>query len=215
MSSTPFWETTYSQLDAADTFGAPAEELAQLAWLLPLGASVLDLACGEGRNALYLAEQGFLVTAVDISVAGIKKVKHLAHQKSVPITAQVQDMRHYAFEHCYDLIIAHGSLHLIEREQWTPLIHTIKAHTNVGGFNVFVVFTDIIPAPDDLKRFHVGLFHEGELFRFYDDWDILVKRSYILEDEHAGGIKHRHPINQVIARKPGSRMGSPCPSTAA
>jgi hypothetical protein len=47
----------------------------------------------------------------------------------------------------------------------------------------------------------VGLFREGELFEFYADWDVLLKRSYILEDEHPGNVSHRHPINQVVARK--------------
>jgi tellurite methyltransferase len=201
MSITPFWENTYSQLNALDTFGEPAEELAQFHDLLPAGASVLDLGCGEGRNALFLAGHGFQVTAVDISAAGIKKLHHFAHQNGLSIATDVQDMRHYAFEQSYDLIVAHGSLHLIEREDWTRLIPDIKAHTNVGGYNVIAVFTDTLPAPDDLKEFHVGLFGEGELFKFYDDWDVLFKRSYILEDEHPGGIKHRHPINQIVARK--------------
>ena len=201
MSSTPFWENAYSQLNAADTFGEPAKELAQFLNLLPLGGSALDLGCGEGRNALYLAEHGFKVTAVDISVAGIKKLNYLAHQSGLSITAEVQDMKNYTFHRSYDLIIAHGSLHLIEREHWAPLIHRIKAHTIVGGYNVLVVFTDTIPAPDDLKEFHLGLFREGELFELYNDWHILLRRSYVLEDEHPGNIKHRHPINQLVARK--------------
>ena len=201
MPNAPFWETTYAQLNAASTFGAPAQELAQLVKLLPPGASVLDLGCGEGRNALYLAEQGFKVIAVDISRAGIEKLNHFARQRGLSITAEVQDMKDYTFPHNYDLIIAHGSLHLIEREHWTRLIDKIKTHTCASGYNAIVVFTDIIPSSDDLKDFHVGLFSEGEIFEFYRDWELLLKRSYILEDEHPGGIKHRHPINQIVARK--------------
>jgi tellurite methyltransferase len=201
MPDQPFWETAYSRLSAADTFGGPAEELAQFVNLLPARASVLDLGCGEGRNALYLAAQGFEVTAVDISDAGIRKLNYLARQSGLSVAAKVQDMRRYVFERSYDLIIAHGSLHLIEREHQAPLIHDIKAHTNAGGYNVLVVFTDTIPPPEDLKAFHVGLFREGELFEFYDDWDVLLRRSYILEDEHPGNIKHRHPINHLIARR--------------
>ncbi len=201
MSNVPFWETTYAQLGGASTFGKPAEELVQLVDLLPPSASVLDLGCGEGRNALYLAEQGFKVTAIDISVAGIKKLRHLARQRRLSITAEVHDIRDYTFKHSFDLIIAHGSLHLIEREHWAPLIDRIKARTAADGYNVIVVFTDIIPPPEDLKDFHVGLFREGELFKLYDDWDVILKKSYVLEDEHPGDIRHRHPINKVVARK--------------
>jgi len=82
-----------------------------------------------------------------------------------------------------------------------PLIHRIKAQTCDGGYNVVVVFTDIIAPPEDLKDFHLGLFFEGELFEFYDDWDVLLRKSYIVEDEHPGNIRHRHPINKIVARK--------------
>lgn len=197
----PFWEESFSQLDAVDTFGEPAEELISLVGLLPGGANVLDIGCGEGRNALYLAEQGFNVTAIDISAAGIQKLKHFADRKNLQIPAEVQDMKDYVFTNKYDLIIAHGSLHLVEREFWTTLIEEMKANTKAGGYNVVVVFTDILPPPDDLRDFHVGLFREGELFDFYNDWRIVQKLSYILHDEHPGGIKHRHPINKIVAQK--------------
>lgn len=200
MSHAPFWENAYAQLEGVSAFGEPAEELVRLANLLPPGASVLDLGCGEGRNALYLAGRGFEVTAVDISVAGIEKLNHLARQRGLSLRAEVRDMRHYAFEQKYHLTVAHGSLHLIEREHWRSLIRKIKAHTHAGGYNVLVVFTDAIAPPDDLKDFHVGLFQEGELFEFYEDWEIILRQSYILNDEHPGNIKHRHPINKLVAR---------------
>jgi tellurite methyltransferase len=196
----PFWENSYAQLEA-ETFGEPAEELAQFVHLLPRGASVLDLGCGEGRNALYLAEKGFQVQAVDISVVGLEKLNQLAQRRGLSVATQAEDMRHYAFAQSYELVLAHGSLHLIEREHWTRLIHEIKAHTRTGGYNVLVVFTDRLAPPEDLRDFHVGLFREGELFDFYCDWEVILRRSYILEDEHPGNIKHRHPINQLIARK--------------
>ena len=205
MRDLPFWETAYSRLDSADTFGEPALELSQLVGLLPASASVLDLGCGEGRNALYLAGKGLRVTAVDASAAGVNKLNYFARQRGLSVKAEVRDMRDYAFGQSYDLVVAHGSLHLIEREHWTRLIHSIKDHTNAGGYNVVVVFTDTLPPPEDLADFHIGLFREGELFDFYHDWDVLLGRSYILEDEHPGGIRHRHPINQLVARNTGLR----------
>jgi tellurite methyltransferase len=200
-SNQPFWEASFSQLDAVNTFGEPAEELVSLAGLLPAGAKVLDIGCGEGRNALYLAEQGLHVTAIDVSAAGIAKLKHFADQKGLCVTAEVRDMKRYVFTDKYDLIVAHGSLHLIEREHWTSLFREMKANTKMGGYNVVVIFTDSLPPPDDLKDFHVGLFREGELFDFYKDWRIVEKQSYVLHDEHPGNIKHQHPINKLVAQK--------------
>jgi hypothetical protein len=48
----------------------------------------------------------------------------------------------------------------------------------------------------------LGLFREAELFERYDGWDIVLSKSYVLEDQHPGGSRHRHPINKIVARKP-------------
>jgi SAM-dependent methyltransferase len=47
---------------------------------------VLDLACGEGRNAVWLAEQGWDVTGVDFSEVGLDKARRLAAERGVDVT---------------------------------------------------------------------------------------------------------------------------------
>ena len=157
---------------------------------------------GEGRNALFLAERGFAVTAVDISEAGIRKLQVSAQERNLDIHTEVVDMRHFEFPNSFDLIISHGCLHLIERESWQRLIPLFKENTNPRGINVVVVFTDRLPPPDDLKDLCIGLFHEGEIFSIYADWEIELEQSYVFDDEHPGGIQHTHPVNKVVAKKP-------------
>ena len=199
----PFWEQAYSDLGTpALRGGKPSQEICGLAPDFPRGARVLDLGCGEGRNALYLAECGFEVTAVDISETGIRKVDALAKERELDLHSEVADMRHYQFTRPFDLIVSHGCLHLVERESWQRLISLFKAHTNPGGINVVAVFTDTIPPPEDLKDFCLGLFHEGELFSLYSDWEILLRKSYVIDDQHPGSPPHTHPINKLVARRP-------------
>ncbi|NQT15451.1 MAG: hypothetical protein HQ582_22025 [Planctomycetes bacterium] len=57
MRAEPFWERAYQDLETS-TFGKPSKEFHDLIRLLPSRARVLDLGCGEGRNALFLAENG-------------------------------------------------------------------------------------------------------------------------------------------------------------
>ena len=197
----PFWESNYRASDAADTFGQASQEVIDLSSKLKTGSQILDLGCGDGRHALFLAKKGFEVTAIDISTAGIKKLSQLAKRSGVSINSQVVDMRKFEFTSSYDVIIAHGCLHLIPRIDWSELLVRIKEHTRNFGFNIIVVFTNKLPPPEDLRPFHVGLFDEGELYDFYQDWEIVESRSYILEDKHPGGIQHRHPINKLVARK--------------
>ena len=65
--------------------------------------SALDLACGEGRNSIWLANQGWHVTGVDFSSVGIEKAKKLAGDTSV--TWVVADITAYEPEPKFDLVI--------------------------------------------------------------------------------------------------------------
>jgi tellurite methyltransferase len=51
------WEKGYADLEAK-TFGGPSAEIIDLADQMPHGGTVLDMGCGEGRNALFLARRG-------------------------------------------------------------------------------------------------------------------------------------------------------------
>jgi SAM-dependent methyltransferase len=62
---------------------------------IPTGGDVLCLAEGEGRNAVYLARQGFKVTAVDQSPVGLEKMHQLASKYGVTIESVVADLEDY------------------------------------------------------------------------------------------------------------------------
>lgn len=65
----------------------------ELAGLAP--GRALDLGCGEGRNALWLAEQGWAVTGVDFSSVGIAKADRLARQRGLAVDWVVADLRSF------------------------------------------------------------------------------------------------------------------------
>lgn len=199
----PFWDTAYANATQPDTFcgGVPSAQIVDVAAKLPSGASVLDLGCGDGRNTLYLAEQGFAVTAVDISEAAIGAVQRFAEARGLTITTAVRDIRHYMPEAPFDFIIAEGCLHLIERDQWARLVPRLQEATRPGGYHDATVFTNVLPVPDDMAAFTHGLFHEGELFALYSDWTIHLQASYQFDDEHPGSVKHRHAVNKLVAQK--------------
>lgn len=195
----PFWETTYADPDAK-SFGDASQEILDLIPMLPPGARVLDLGCGDGRNAIPLAQAGFTVTAIDISEAGIRKLNTLSTCAELTIHCSVADMTRFEYQERYDLIISHGCLHFVERRQWEEMIGQFKAHTTPSGFNVITVFTDAIPVSPDLEPLSVGLFREGELFERYSEWEVILKNSYTFQDEHAGGIRHTHAVNKLVVK---------------
>ena len=202
-SDVPFWDAAYANATRPDTFcgGAPSAQIVEIATKLPPGAKILDLGCGDGRNALYFAEQGFAVTAVDVSEAAIEAVQRFAQSRSVTVATVVQDMRHYTPDTAFDLIIAEGCLHLIERDQWLLLVKRLQKIAPIGCYHDITVFTDVLPLPDDMVAYTHGLFHEGELFTLYDGWTIHLQASYQFDDEHPGSVKHRHAVNKLVAQK--------------
>ena len=201
----PFWEDSYKRPGKMDTFGGgkPNEMVVRIAKALKPGAKVLDLGCGEGRNAIYLAQSGFNVTAFDISVAGIGKLLTVAREKLLKINAFVADMREYEYTQPFEMIVCVGCLHLIKREEWHPVIKKMKENTVRSGWNLVGVLTDTVPEPEDLRGWMTGLFKEGELAEQYHDWDIIERREYTFHDRHPNGFAHDHAANEVIAKKPG------------
>lgn len=149
----PFWERAYRD-DRADAFGRPSSEIVSLAERLPKGKSVLDMGCGEGRNARFLAARGFQVDAFDASEAGIDKLARMAATEEVSVNAWVADLNTFRFSRAYDVIIAHGVLHLLERGVWARLFTEMKESTRTCGVNAVSVFTDEIPPSPNMAPFY-------------------------------------------------------------
>jgi tellurite methyltransferase len=200
--SEPFWAAGYRNPAVSSVFGQPSEEIVDVIRKLPAGAKALDLGCGDGRHALYLLQQGLHVTAVDQSPDAVARLLAGASQYDDRLVAAVGDVRFIELVAAFDLVIAHGLLHLLPRSDWSALIPRMQEHTRPLGYNVAAVFTDALPPPEDLRPFMQGLFREGELLEQYRGWHVMSFRSYVMEDEHAGGIHHRHPVNKIVAQKP-------------
>lgn len=165
--------------------------------------TVLDLGAGEGRNSLFLAEQGFKVTAIDISSVAIEKVKKLAAERNLQIETQVADIAEVVFDNDFDLIICIHILHHLSAEDAVGLINKMKSATKQNGLNLIVAFTkdgDFFQDDPTTPNFFLG---QDELKEFYKDWEIL---RY---EEHAGPAAAKNPdgspmINtsaNIISRK--------------
>lgn len=66
--------------------------------------TAIDLGCGEGRNAVWLAEQGWDVTGIDFSAVALSAARELAAQAGVTVAWEQADVTQWAPEHAYDLV---------------------------------------------------------------------------------------------------------------
>lgn len=208
-----FWEQGYRDMRLS-TMGGPNHDIVELADALPAGARVLDLGCGEGRNAFFLAGRGCRVTAVDISANGIAKLAKLAADVGLPLDTAVADIASYPIEGEWDLVMAHGVIDYLDNASWRRLLGEIKAHTIPGGFNAYtcMLFTEEHPAgPEFIAAGFRHSLAQGELAAFYGDWELVRHDRYVKWDQHPPNIPlHRHPVDKVVARRPGGVGPLPC-----
>jgi len=200
-SKAPFWERAYREKDMNAFSTKPNATITEFENLFCKEATVLDVGCGEGQNAIYLAKQGYNVDAFDISECGIAKVTDRCKALGVKLNAFAADLRGYEFKHDYDVIMSFGTLHFVSKDDWKRFITEAKAHTNDGGIHIMQLFTDDVPASEDIAPFAVGLAKDEEIKELYEDWEVLQFKSYVFEDEHPGVPKHLHASNKIVVRK--------------
>ncbi|MFT5697429.1 MAG: SAM-dependent methyltransferase [Desulforhopalus sp.] len=106
MSETLKWDQRYSEPGYA--YGTdPNDFLTASRQYIPAGGSVLCLAEGEGRNSVFLAKNGFKVTAVDSSTVAMEKTGALAVQQGVYVDTIVADLADFTFTpNYYDAIVS-------------------------------------------------------------------------------------------------------------
>ena len=100
-----FWDSRYAEEGFA--YGVtPNTFLSSFAEIFSAGKKVLVLGDGEGRNGVWLAEQGCEVTCVDSSSVGIKKSLNLALDKGVTINAICEDLNQWNWpELTFDFVV--------------------------------------------------------------------------------------------------------------
>lgn len=197
----PFWEKAYQDYDTITFSNEPNVTITEFEHLINTQSKVLEAGCGEGQNAIYLAQKGYHVDAFDLSENGITKLKHRCELSNAQVNAFVADLTTYQFEQHYDMIICFGTLHFVDKNGWKRFINNAKEYTNIGGIHIIQIFTDAVPASEDIAQFAIGLAKDEEIKELYTDWEVLQFKSYVFEDEHPNVPKHLHASNKIVARR--------------
>lgn len=161
---------------------------------------VLDIGCGEGKDALFFARNGYVVDAFDIAIMGVEKTKRLADKIGVHINVFQANILDYRLEHQYDIIFSNGVFHYIPVDIRNQLISDYQEHTAPNGIhslNVFVKKPFVAPAPE--KETNATAWQSGELASYYSDW-LLHEMSEVIFDCNSSGIPHQHCMDTVIAQ---------------
>jgi SAM-dependent methyltransferase len=175
---------------------------------------VLDLACGSGRNGLYLVNKNIPVVFADIKESALEQVKKsLASKERELITSasfwQVDfEQDNFLQEKAKPLAGKSFSAIMVFRYLHRPLFEQIKQAITVGGYVVYETFTVEHPQFGRPKNPNF-LLKQGELAELFSDWEIIHNFEGIIDvnktdanstdDNNESG---KQAIAQIIARKP-------------
>lgn len=118
-------------------FGSPYPEFeAFIAKHAVKGGTALDLGCGQGRDALMLADYGYVVTGVDSSHVGISQMVERAKARGRVIDGVVDDIYAYPLTESFDLIVLDSILHFAkaDKEKELILLNTVADHIKMDGY---------------------------------------------------------------------------------
>ncbi len=183
------WNERYSR--GEHIIAEPMPLLVRVASELQPGRA-LDLACGMGRHAIFLAERGWQVTAIDASHVGIELARAAARERSVEVDWRVADLERGSFEieaEAYDLI---GVFYYLQRD----LFPQIRTGARRGGIVISAIH--MVDASPDIKQMNPSfLLEPGELRAEFHGWEIL----HDYEGTPTEGGHHRRTA-ELVARKP-------------
>ena len=120
----------------------------------PPQRSVLDIGCGQGRDALFIARLGHRVTGVDLSEHGIRDLNAAAAKESLPITGIVADLAQYTPDTSFDIILIDRTLHILAPEPRHAFLARLLDHTAPDGWVVIADEPSNLPGLKAIAEAH-------------------------------------------------------------
>lgn len=189
---------------------APSPELSLLLKRKPHRGKALDLGAGDGRNSLYLAQLGFLVTAVDVSEVGLDKLKRAARERKVEdkIETLEADVRKLSLPRKeFDLIVAETVFDHIPAEEIESLFQRTAGWLRRSGSVYIKVHTVDDPGNNNDKRVASEL---SSMVKYYfkrnELLSMVLNRLHITwyseqgETDTTHGKVHQHVFAKIWAQ---------------
>lgn len=158
----------------------------------------LDMGCSNGRNAVYLSQLGFNVTAVDTNPAAVNMLKGIINEEGLTnIEAEVYDINQASLGADYGFIACTVTLMFLDPTLVDAVIADMQARTLPGGYNLIVCAMSTAEHPCPVN-FPFTL-NSGQLREAYEGWE-FIKYNEDIGTMHNGA---QLQFATMLARKPG------------
>ena len=142
-----FFESVYHGEPPWD-IGHPQKEYIQLEQAGEIVGSVLDVGCGTGENALYLAAQGHEVWGIDFVPTAIQKAQEKAAQRHLAATFLVLNVLELrTLGRTFDTVIDSGLFHSLSDEERPLFVDNLATVIRRGGTYFMLCFSELTPVP--------------------------------------------------------------------
>ena len=125
----------------------------------------------KDENALFLAQHGFEVTAVDQNELALEILQSIVEQEDLEMTVGLYDINSANLKQSYDLIVSTVVLMFLQADRIPEIIRNMQDQTNPGGYNLIVCAMDTEDYPCQVPFSFT--FKEGELADYYKDWELV------------------------------------------
>ena len=190
-----------------DVWGKEPNKLLQMIWQkVKPNSYFLDLGCGQGKDSLFMANQGFKVVAVDESSEAIEQLKEAVKKENLKIEAIPQNISDFKIaKNKFSIINAYNIFQFLDKEKTTEIIEIIKKNLKPNGYAIIAGFNVSDPSYQKQENQDKGYFRPNELRELFNDVEIIFYFEGEIEDRgHAGAkLPHKHGVVRLIARKPG------------
>ncbi|WP_075350829.1 class I SAM-dependent methyltransferase [Algoriphagus marinus] len=176
-----------------DLFGKPYPELIAFFADYSKKGKVIDLGCGQGRDAIPLARMGYSVTGIDNSKVGIDQMNQVGQDENLNLVGQVGDI--YAFDRFseFDIILLDSMFHFAKKDRDKEIGLIQKIISQIKNGSLLVVC--IQDTGDKVQFLNQAIDVEKQLKRLDDK-----KFKYTFEDKESGH-KSETDYRMIIVEK--------------
>ncbi|RUO44438.1 tellurite resistance methyltransferase TehB [Aliidiomarina taiwanensis] len=159
----------------------------------------LDMGCSNGRNALYLSQQGFQVTAVDNNPSAVNMLEQIIQEEQIStIQTEVYDLHEAQLKGPFGFVVCTVTLMFLNPNRVQAVIRNMQDSTFEGGYNLIVCAMNTSQHPCPMP--FPFTFEEKELKEAYAGWE-LIKYNEDLGTMHNGA---QLQFATLLAQKPKS-----------
>lgn len=190
---------------AGPLWNAPGRLIRRISEWLPPGTTVWDAGCGDGKNALFLAQLGYHVSGIDLSPTAIDRLHQrfsLAEQGSTAFSSGDACVVAPA-KASVDCLVSYGLYHCLERAERIEDHQRLHEVVRPGGYILFSALTDALALPETHRTPGIRLATRAELDELFSREEVLEVISGVIREHHRPLVGyHRHSVTWIVARRP-------------